>query len=389
MTALDALPPGARVGVVSWNSPALLALFHACADRGLVFVPFNARLTQAELAPLVKAAELSVFLDEIPAVQSARRDWPDDHPLAALFTSGTTGTPSLVVLTHGNFRASAKASGANLGAGPDQKWLLCLPLFHVGGLAMAHRCRAYGASVVIERAFDAARFNALVDAGEVTHASLVPTALDRVIALRTTPFPATLKAVLIGGGPVAPTLMARARAMGAPVLQTYGLTEACSQVTTERPGEADGTTAGHPLPGIAIRIVDGEIEVLGATTHRPGWLRTKDLGTIDDRGRLTVLARRTDLIVTGGENVYPAELERVIAEHPSVREVAVGARDDAQWGQVPVAVVVWDGAPVDLGPWCRARLAGFKIPRAFIAAESLPRNVNGKVDRAGLRAAIG
>lgn len=402
------LGPGARVGTLAWNRPETVALFHACGEVGLTLVPFNARLTAVELGPLVLAAQPAIVLaadalvDRIPgarrfpqieaAADALGTPAPDAQPLAALFTSGTTGTPSLILLTHGNFRASAQASAANLGASEDQRWLLCLPLFHVGGLAMAHRCAQYGATLVVENGFDAARVNALIDTGRVTHVSLVPTALDRLIEARQhAQFPASLKAALIGGGPVPLALMARGRALGAPVLQTYGLTEACSQVATERLASADGSTAGAPLPGLELRIVDGQIEVRGPTVapQFEGWLQTKDLGSIDAQGRLTVLSRRTDLIVSGGENVYPAELERILADHPSVAEVAVGPRDDATWGQVPVAVVVWRGEPdLAIAAWCRARLAGFKVPQAFIAAAALPRNANGKVDRAGLRALL-
>ena len=392
------LAPGSRVGVLAANRVETVALFLACGEVGLSLVPFNARLTAVELAPLVTAAGAAIVLAEDDRIPSAigfptvapfedlPERAPDDQPLAALFTSGTTGTPSLVFLTHGNFRASARASAANLGGEADQRWLLCLPLFHVGGLAMAHRCAEYGATLVVEKGFDAARTNALIDSGEVTHLSLVPTALDRLLEGRGT-FPSSLKAVLVGGGPVPLALMQRARAMGAPVLQTYGLTEACSQVTTER--VPDGSTAGLPLPGVEVRIVDGQIEVRGPTVSQPGWLQTKDLGELDSQGRLIVLSRRTDLIVSGGENVYPAELERVLAGHPAVREVAVGARADAKWGQVPVAALVWRSAPEDLTAWCRERLAAFKVPKAFISLESLPRNANGKVDRRALAALIG
>lgn len=425
------LGPNARVGVLAANRPDTVALFLACGELQMVLVPFNARLTARELAPLVAAAAPNLVLADDARIPSARPfpaiqpavDLPfdpaaDDQPLAALFTSGTTGTPSLIVLTHGNFRASARASAANLGASPDQRWLLCLPLFHVGGLAMAHRCAQYGATLVVEPGFDPDRVNALIDSGDVTHLSLVATALDRLLdqrrlpstalgmsqgqesaplipsALEGRPFPATLRAVLVGGGPVPQSLLDRARSLGARVLQTYGLTEACSQVTTERPADADGSTAGPALWGTEVRIVDGQIEVRGPTVapqFGSGWLQTKDLGQLDARGRLTVLSRRTDLIVSGGENVYPAELERILSDHPAIREIALGPREDPRWGQVPVALVVWrNGRPSEdaLIGWCRSQLAGFKIPRAFISAESLPRNANGKVDRAALRALI-
>ncbi len=404
------LKPNDRVGVLAFNRPQTVALLEACGELGLTLVPFNARLTPAELAPQVAAAAPNLVIaddalcariagaEPFPQIEPAP-DLPftpaaDDQPLAALFTSGTTGAPALIVLTQGNFRASARASGENLGPSPDPRWLLCLPLFHVGGLAMAHRCAQDGGTLIVERGFDVTRVNALLDSKQVTHLSLVPTALDRLLELRTEPFPPTVQAVLVGGGPVPPSLMTRARALGLPVLQTYGLTEACSQVATERPDQADGSTAGPALPGLEVRIVEGQIEVRGPTVAAQfgsGWLQTKDLGSLDARGRLTVLARRTDLIVTGGENVYPAELERVLGEHPSIREIALGARADPHWGQVPVAVVVWRSAPVAeeaLVSWCRSRLAAFKVPRVFIGTAALPRNANGKVDRAALRALI-
>jgi o-succinylbenzoate---CoA ligase len=229
--------------------------------------------------------------------------------------------------------------------------------------------------------------------------------------------PSTFRLALLGGGPVPPPLVARARAVGLLALQTYGLTEACAQVATERPAEASGQNAGRALPGLALRIVgpegaslpageEGEIEVRGPTVMagyfrqpeatrevlRDGWLRTRDLGVLDAEGRLTVLSRRTDLLVCGGENVYPAEIEAVLAAHPAIREAAVGGVPDSRWGQVPVAAVVlrpgW-ALPPDLEAYCRARLAGFKVPRRFLPTAELPRNAMGKVDRAALRALLG
>jgi O-succinylbenzoic acid--CoA ligase len=203
--------------------------------------------------------------------------------------------------------------------------------------------------------------------------------------------------------------------MRLPVLQTYGLTESCSQATTEPPGSADATSAGTPLPHLELRIVDkagaplktggeGEIELRGgsvtsgyfddpaatAAAFREGWFRTRDLGVLDARGRLRVLSRRTDLIVRGGENVYPAELEQVLERHPSVIEAAVIAEQHPGWGQVPVAIVALREATPDesLRAWCSERLARFKLPERFVRTESLPRNAMGKVDRRRLAALL-
>jgi O-succinylbenzoic acid--CoA ligase len=299
--------------------------------------------------------------------------------------------------------------------------LCCLPLFHVGGLAIAVRCALAGGAVVLQRRFDAVQAARALASG-ATHASLVATTLARTLEVSETgvagsaPRPAdSAPVILVGGGPVPAALLDRARGAGLTVLQTYGLTEACTQATCERPGDADGQTAGAPMPGVHVRIVDangallpahreGNIELstralfrgyrgdpaaTAAALHE-GWLRTGDLGVLDERGRLRVLARRTDLIVTGGENVYPAEVEAALLAHPAVVEAAVAARPDAEFGEAVVAVLVaraGTAAPSleEVRAFCKARLAGFKAPREVRWAEALPRTAAGKVDRAGLR----
>jgi O-succinylbenzoic acid--CoA ligase len=194
-------------------------------------------------------------------------------------------------------------------------------------------------------------------------------------------------------------LLQRARAAQLPVLQTYGLTQACSQVTTERPAAADGATAGPPLPGLRVELVDaaglavatgevGEIRVQGDTVAPAfaPWLATGDLGRLDPAGRLTVLSRRVDLIISGGENVYPIEVEAVVREHPAVADVAVVPAPDARWGQVPVAFYVARASCTgdELGGFARERLAGFKVPKRWIPLEVLPRNALGKLERTRL-----
>lgn len=411
--------PGDRIGLRTGNRPAMVAQVHAIARLGAVAAPFNLRLTPAELAPQVELVTPRVILDETSAPQGRGEEGaaplldPEDS-YAILFTSGTTGRAKAAVLTLGNFLANARASAENIGGASTDRWLACLPLFHVGGLAMVFRCAVYGAALFVHERFDPTAVNEAVDVHGITHVSLVATTLARTLEdRRGRRFPPSLKAILIGGGPVPPALLAQARALGAPVLQTYGLTEACSQVTTERPGEADGQTAGPPLPGVEVRIVDaqggsvppgavGEIEVRGPTvmrgyfrddseTHQTlwkTWLRTRDLGALDERGRLRVFARRSDLILSGGENVYPTEVEAALMALPGIVDAAVVGVEDAAWGQVPVAAVVTQASDEELARGCRERLAGFKIPRRFIRVTAIPRNAGGKVDRVALRALV-
>jgi O-succinylbenzoic acid--CoA ligase len=424
---------GDRVALLATNHAAVVHLFFALGRLEAVLAPLNARLTRAELQPLVEdvaprltlaldglaerlpdAEPLESFADEARSPAADREPLETNSPRVILFTSGTTGRPKGAVLTEGNFRASARGSEANLGAHPAPYWLGTLPLFHVGGLAMLTRTAYDGGCLVLRERFDADDTNRALDEEGVTHASFVATTLERVLETRNDrPVPPTFRVALIGGGPVPAPLLERARATGIQALQTYGLTEACSQVTTEHPDEADGSTAGRPLPGLEVRIVgpegeplepgrEGDIEVRGPTVmagylNRPeatrealrdGWLRTKDVGVLDGRGRLRVLSRRTDLIVRGGENIYPAELEAVLAAHPGIQEAAVVGVPDARWGEVPVAFVVTRGGnrpPEDLGAWCRESLAGFKVPARFLSIDALPRNAMGKVERTVLR----
>jgi O-succinylbenzoic acid--CoA ligase len=424
---------GERVALLAANHAHCVFLFFALGRLGAVFAPLNARLTSAELAPLLEdlcprvtlaqksladrlpgAELLETWADTLPSPASTCEPLEEATPRVVLFTSGTTGRPKGAVLTEGNFRASARCSARNLGVHPAPRWLGTLPLFHVGGLAMMSRTAYDGGCLVLHERFEVHTVNQAIDTEGVTHASFVATTLERVLDARGgRPVPESFQLALIGGGPVPAPLLERARAARLLALQTYGLTEACSQVTTERPAEADGRTAGPALPGLEVRIVgpegevlgpgrEGDIEVRGPTVmvgylNRPeatrealrdGWLRTRDVGVLDERGRLTVLSRRTDLIVRGGENLYPIELETVIASHPAVQEVSVVGVADARWGEVPVAFVVLRPGhtlPEDLGGWCRRSLAGFKVPARFITLEALPRNAMGKVERTLLR----
>ena len=392
---------GDRVVVRSPNRPELVALLLACGRAEAALCPLNPRFAGAEIPPLLARLSPRVKLGELPdgvplsdfaagAVPAATHPLDGQAVHTVLFTSGTTGTPKAAQLQFRAHYASALASNEVLRIEAGSRYLACLPLHHVAAIAIAMRCAVAGAEMILHPRFEAdacAR-----DLEGATHASFVANTLARIVDTGRQ-FPAAI--ALVGGGPAPRDLLARARAAGLEVLQTYGLTETASQVTCERPGEADGSSAGIPLPGTEVVIgANAEIEVRGRTLMlgylgEPPigeWLRTGDIGEIDARGRLVVHARRTDLIVSGGENVYPAEVEAALLAHPAVADVAVVPWPDQALGQVGCAAVV-ARKPVaerDLDLHVRERLAGFKAPRRYVFLEALPRGESGKVDRRGL-----
>lgn len=441
-------PGDAPIGLLLPDDAQFAAWFHAIALAGGVSLPLNLRLTAGELSrqigdaragwligaagdprlaelearvPDLRACAVSA-LESLPAPAAAppgARVDPDpdadtdpDATFTVLYTSGTSGRSKGACLRRANFVASADASLERLGPVVAERWLACMPLFHVGGLSILMRSVRFGGPVRLLPRFDAAEVSDVLDAGDVAAVSLVPTMLSRLLAHRgDRPAPPGLKVVLLGGAAAAPELLARALAAGYPVCPTYGLTEACSQVATAAPPAAGVTQPQpmRPLPGTELRIVHdgrdvppgtpGEILVRGPTVMRGylfdqhataqalegGWLHTGDIGYLDEEGGLQVLDRRDDLIVSGGENVYPAEVEAVLLEHPGVEEVGVaGIPDDDLGARVVAWIVLAPGAAPDAEPLqrhCRRRLAGYKQPREFRFVAALPRNAAGKLQR--------
>lgn len=439
---------GDRVATLLHNGAAPALLVHAVLRLGATLVPLNLRLRDVELAwqlhdarptllvaeertlPLARAAAdgangtTLVSMEEAETARDAgaplRLVHPAGHPLAIIYTSGTTGTPKGAMLTVANFWWSAVGSALNLGTHADDRWLAPLPLFHVGGLSVLLRSAIYGITAVVHDGFDPEAVNAAIDDERITIVSVVAVMLQRMLDARgDRPWPATLRCMLLGGGPAPRPLLERCARLGVPVVQTYGLTEATSQVATLAPEDAlrrlgaagrplypneirierpDGSTAGAGEPGEIL--VRGPIVMSGyanraeesARALAGGWLHTGDVGALDDDGYLYVLDRRDDLIVSGGENVYPAEVEAALLSHAGVVEAAVVGIPDEQWGQRVVAFVrVHDAAhPADLAEelraHCRARLAGYKTPAEIrFAAEPLPRTASGKLRRGALR----
>jgi O-succinylbenzoic acid--CoA ligase len=288
-----------------------------------------------------------------------------------------------------------------------------MPLYHIGGLAIVLRSALYGTSVVLHSDFDARAVLHSLQHDRISTVSLVPTMLARLLdASGDAQFPTSLRFVLLGGGPIPMDLVLRARRARVPIAASYGLTEAASQVATLAPAEDEAHlgSVGQALPGVELRIVDengrdqpaevaGEIRVRAAQvmsgylnlpeqtarTLEAGWLHTGDIGTLSTEGYLTLLDRRSDLIVSGGENVYPAEVEAVLLCHPDVAAAAVVGRSDPSWGQVVHAFVVPRAARAasaeELIAHCRSRLAGFKLPRVIELVTSLPQAKPGRLRR--------
>jgi O-succinylbenzoic acid--CoA ligase len=314
-------------------------------------------------------------IDETSGMRWKRRSHVDpDSVFVVIHTSGTTGRPKPVELTYGNFHASALANAANLGVEPDDRWLCCMPLFHVGGLSILTRSAINQTEAVIHDGFDTEQVKRALAEERITLVSLVPTQLSRLLdAGVTAPH---LRAALIGGGPIPRDLLERAPF---PVIPTYGMTETCSQVWT-----------GKPLPGAEIANgPDGELLIRGPMVApkaiaEDGWLHTGDRGHIDEHGDLTVEGRIADTIVTGGENVAVAEVEEALISHPAIQDAAVTGRPDPEWGQAIHAFVVAVGDTTTLDAHLRERLAGYKVPKQIHQVQEIPRNAAGKILRGRL-----
>lgn len=414
--------PGERVGVLAGRSAAAVLAVHAVPRAGAVVVPLHEQWSEAEIAACVEALGIRRVVVEDDARSLPRpvetvavgfpppqehaagpalpspRDPADEH--SVLWTSGTTGTPRGVSLSALNHMASAIAVAERLDLRAGDHWALTLQPAHVGGLALILRAAATG-GVIVTPAAPAPRLVALVDARIVSHLALVPVQFRRLLEARgDTPPPANLRVVLVGGDALDDDTLARALALGYPVALTYGLTEATSQVATAPPAlvRRKPGTVGPPLDGVTVRIAkDDEILVRGATVMRgyvgtgaaaplrDGWLCTGDLGRLDDEGHLRVIGRKTARIVTGGVNVDPREIERVLEAHPAVAAAAVVGVPDAEWGETVGALVVSrdPGGAVPIATLTRYvadRLAPAKRPRRLLVVDALPHTVNQKID---------
>jgi O-succinylbenzoic acid--CoA ligase len=443
LTALG-VESGDHLGTVLETRLAAVCTIYAADRLGVVLAPLSDRLTADELRDQIDAADVTtlvcseateerateafegpicsvddpaaddvVALAETTPAEVTPVDWDLGDTRLLLFTSGTTGDPKVVRLTTGNLLWNAVASAFRLGLHRDDRWLVCLPLSHMGGLSPVIRMPLYGTTVVLRESFDAGRTADDIGNYDVTCISLVPTMLKRMLDLRGT-LADSLRVVLLGGAPAPDELLERCRDFSVPVHPTYGMTETASQAATATPNEAfdDIGTVGRPLFWTSVSIRDdgeplgpgeiGEIVVDGPTVS-PGYygnpeataaafgphgLRTGDVGYRDEDGHLFLVGRVDDRIITGGENVYPREVADMLRSHPMVADAAVVGVPDDEWGELVGALVVpgEDDLTVDeLDGHCRERLAGFKLPRVVSFAEELPRTESGTVRRDAVR----
>jgi len=439
------IEPGDHVGMLMSTQLLSVCLLHAAQRLGLRLVPLNDRLTPSELAGQIDHSDLSMLVcgadTEQLAVESSEAtpvasvnepqweevqsfravepeavepvDWAFDDPQLMVFTSGSTGEPKAVVLTMGNLLASAAASAFRLGVEPDDRWLMTLALYHVGGIAPILRSTLYGTAVVLRSGFDPGEVADDIERYDVTVVSLVPTMLSEMLERRGT-LSDSLRAVLLGGAPAPDSLIERCRNYSIPVFPTYGMTETASQIATARPQQAfkRSGTVGRPLMWTDLSIVDdgepvgpeerGEIVVAGPMVTAGYYgdvdanvdafcehgLRTGDIGYTTDNGYLYVLNRIDDRIITGGENVDPGEVVEVLRSHPDVDETAVVGVDDKTWGERVSALVVPKTETLSataIESFCRERLAGYKLPRQIAFTDSLPRTASGTIKRPAVR----
>lgn len=405
--------PWPRVALCADNRLETALWLYALMELSVTAVLLHPRLVESERRTLLADCQPALVLDaRCEAALSGPAEPPHPSgveggagPLAILYTSGTTGRPKGAMLSRRAFLAAAAASAQNLGWRDDDRWLLCMPLSHVGGLSILTRCLiARRAAVLLGGAFEPQTVAAVLVRDEVTLVSLVPTMLRRLLELSPewSP-PPRLRAVLLGGAAASAGLLQQAAARAVPTLTTYGLTEACSQATTQRYGTRPAAEqgAGEPIAGLQLRIgpQDDQIQLRSPTLFdgywppgpdalpltADGWFCTGDLGRLDAAGRLHVLARRTDLIVTGGENVYPLEVEQALERCAAVAAACVVGIPDPEWGQRVAAVLVARAEPVDLAALRQelgVHLAAYKHPRQLLWVPALPLNATGKVERA-------
>ncbi len=409
---------GSHVALVSHNSKKYVLLIHALMLLRAVIVPINIRLTDEEISKQIAFADCShVFAGDKIDKLNAGKNHPSKDTILLMFTSGTSGDPKCVELTYENVFYSAVGTKLRLQITGQDSWLLSLPLYHIGGFSIIIRSVIFGIPVVIPSSLDVVDIIAAIGDYNPTVLSLVPTMMKRLIEHGAQPGDSH-KAVLLGGGPVPESLLERCTGSGWKIAATYGSTETSSQIATRNPIDSKNPgSAGQQMPFNRIRVIDpagnevspgteGEITVqspslmkgyykrrdLTDTVIRDEWYYTGDYGYCTGDNYLYVVSRRSDLIVSGGENVNPLEVEEVLRGHSAIRDVCVFPYADIEWGEVVAAVVVTgdDDLTTDvITGFLAGKLSSYKIPKKIFFTESLPYSEHGKLNRSAIRKAFG
>ncbi len=420
---------GDRVSTLTGNSGEHVATLFACAKAGAILHPISWRLAPAEVAYQLEDAESTVFLVEdayrelgeaalelapvTPRTElaggggTAEPAPEDDDPLLLIYTAGTTGRPKGAVLTHANCFWTNLSFDLATGLGPDDVVLQVLPQFHCGGWNVQSILAWWkGAKVVLERGFDAARALDLIERERITTMMGVPA--NYLFMSQEPRFAeadlSSLRLAVVGGAPMPVPLLDVWAARGVDIVQGYGLTEAAPNVLCLPPEDARRKSgwAGKPYPYVECDLTaEGELLVRGpnvfpgywrnaeatAAAFRDGWLLTGDVAERDEEGNYRIRGRVKEMVVSGGENIYPAEIEAVLHAHPAVGDAAVVGVPDDRWGEVCAAFVVL-AAPVsqdELRQHCLEHLARFKVPKSFHVVDELPRNSVGKIVKSELK----
>lgn len=396
------MEPGRAAAVRTERAVHMVTALYAAPLAGCALLPLDpARSSQA----LIEATGAVSFDGpwegeaDLPATLGLVAS--DVHLIVA--TSGSGGAPKGVMLTGASLASAAAASRERLGLDARDCWLCCLPLFHVGGLSIPLRCAEAGATVRLHDGFDAERVWADLGSGEVTHVSLVPAMLARLLDVADGSPPPTLRRVLVGGASLSEELAVRARDAGWPLSPTWGMSETASQAATlpAMPGDWHPGLVGRPLDGLDVRTRDdgrlclrGPMVMAGYANpalvpgdglEEGGWLVTGDAGEIDDQGRVVVTGRADAILVSGGETIHPAEVEGLLAACPGISSAGVTARPDPVWGDVLVAVVTGEASEEAVLAWCRDHIPGARRPREVRVVDHLPLTALGKPDRPALR----
>src|SRR5690625_3647838 len=421
--------PKDRIAILSTNSLDMLMTIHALSYLDAIVVLLNTRLTSSELNYQIKNSEATLLITTEELCQEKKLETNKvktftekkelkqnvDKPLnesvnlndiwTIMYTSGTTGLPKAVGHTYGTHWWSAISSGLNLGIHADDKWLSPLPMYHVGGLSVFIKSIIYGMSVYLLPHYNKERLSNVLHEKEITIASLVTLMLaDYLDSLEGQTSPAKLRAILLGGGSVPETLLNKAKDKKIPLFQSYGMTETSSQIATLSPTDNIRKlgSAGKPLMPAEVKVNAktneiGEVLVKGpmvisnyfnneeatAESFKEGWLKTGDLGYLDEENFLYIVDRRSDLIISGGENIYPTEIENTLLNHDNIKEVAVVKKTDDKFGYVPAAFIVLKNKNYkpDFSSYLKDSLAKYKQPKEYIFIDELPRTASNKVKR--------